>query len=126
MELVPKTNENTLNKGYQSGHSESCEIAELQQRGGGVHEQEQNRIMELERMLEELSLVKTRSAQLEANLAFRRLPGQGSGQDLLINYPFRQPEVSHRVALRISKYAILRSYEQETQGSRTMTRALGT
>ncbi|KAK3821880.1 MAG: hypothetical protein J3Q66DRAFT_334558 [Benniella sp.] len=117
-ELILKTNENTLNEEYKRKFRElRAQFADLgpaitERQQQGFHEREQKRIMELERMREELNQVQTRSSQLEANLAL----AQEANEQLLVDSRAGTAKIAEEIEKRLKEVEVQRrSAEREVE-----------
>ncbi|KAF9362349.1 Kinesin-like protein kif15 [Mortierella sp. NVP85] len=117
-ELILKTNENTLNEEYKRKFRElRAQFADLgpaitERQQQGFHEREQKRIMELERMREELNQAQTRSAQLEANLAL----AQEVNEQLLVDSRAGTAKIAEEIEKRLKEVEVQRrSAEREVE-----------
>ncbi|KAI8358790.1 hypothetical protein B0O80DRAFT_441452 [Mortierella sp. GBAus27b] len=117
-DLVLKTNENNLNEEYKRKFRElRAQFADLgpaitERQQQGFHERELKRVMELEKMREEMTQVQTRSAQLEANLAL----AQEMNEQLLEDSKASTAKIADEMEKRLKEVEIQRrSAEREVE-----------
>jgi len=117
-ELAVKTNENQLNEEYKRKFRElRAQFADLgptitERQQQGFHERELKRVMELEKMKEEINQATTQSAQLEASL----LLAQEMNEQLLEDSKANTMKIADQMEKRLQEVEVqLRSAEQELQ-----------
>ncbi|KAI1318998.1 Kinesin-like protein kif15 [Mortierella claussenii] len=117
-ELAVKTSENMLNEEYKRKFRElRAQFADLgptitERQQQGFHERELKRTMELERVREEMSLVQTRSVQLEANLAL----AQEMNEQLLDDAKANTAKIAEEMEKRLKEVEVQRqSAEREVE-----------